>query len=123
MKTVWILSAVAALTVSTAFATFAVGLDQWAPIGAVIPHSMFWGLRIRGTDLPNVEPFRLAADALAGKTNGPGDLTIAVAGVRVESDDEFLILASYAKAPHAWWPVGSDDLLDSTCPAGPRLAG
>jgi hypothetical protein len=38
---------------------------------------------------------------------------VAVAGVRVEGDDEFLILASYAKAPHAWWPVGSADLTDA----------
>ncbi len=100
-----------------------VPMGEWTRIGAVVPHTMFWGFRIRGTDLSNVEPFRLAAEALAGKTNGPGDLTIAVAGVRVADDDQFLILASYAKAPGAWWPVGSDDLLDAACPAGPRLAG
>ena len=61
---------------------------------------------------------------LAGKTNGPGDLTVVVVGVRVDGDDQFLILASYAKAPHAWWPVGADNLLG--CPAasaGPRRAG
>jgi hypothetical protein len=79
-------------------------MGEWAPIGAVIPHSMFWGFRSRETDLPNVDPFRPAAEAVAGKTKGPGDLTIVVSGVRVESDDEFLIFASYAKAPHAWRP-------------------
>ena len=100
-----------------------VPMGEWAPIGAVIPHTMFWGFRIRETELSKVEPFRLAAEALAGKTKGPGDLTIMVAGVRVESDDEFLILASYAKAPGAWWAVGASDLLNSTCPAGPRRAG
>jgi CDP-diacylglycerol pyrophosphatase len=110
----------ARLTLAAAAPKIPIG--EWARIGAVVPHTMFWGLRVRGTDLSNVEPFRLAAEALAGKTKGPGDLTIVVAGVRVESDDEFLILASYAKAPHAWWPVGSDDLL-SACPAGPRRAG
>jgi CDP-diacylglycerol pyrophosphatase len=94
-----------------------VPMGEWAPIGAVVPHTMFWGLRIRGTDLSNVEPFRLVAEAFAGKAKGSGDLTIAVAGVRVESDDEFLILASYAKAPGAWWPVGSDDLLYPACAA------
>jgi CDP-diacylglycerol pyrophosphatase len=76
-----------------------VPMGEWARIGAVVPHTMFWGLRIRGTDLSNVEPFQLAREALAGKANGPGDVTIAVAGVRVDSEDEFLILASYAKAP------------------------
>ena len=100
-----------------------VPMGEWARIGAVVPHTMFWGLRIRGTDLSNVNPFRLATEALAGKAKGPGDLTIAVVGVRVDSDDEFLILASYAKAPGAWWPVGSDDLLSPACPLGPRLAG
>jgi CDP-diacylglycerol pyrophosphatase len=86
-------------------------MGEWAQIGPVVPHTMFWGYRIRGTDLANVNPFRLAAEELGHKTNSPGDLTVVVAGVRVESDDEFLILASYAKAPHAWWPVGADNLL------------
>jgi CDP-diacylglycerol pyrophosphatase len=97
-------------------------MGEWAQIGPVVPHTMFWGYRIPGTDLASVEPFRLAAEAFAGRTNGLGDLTVVVAGVGVEGDDEFLILATYAKAPHAWWPVGSDDLL-STCPARPRGAG
>ena len=100
-----------------------VPIGEWAEIGPVVPHTMFWGYRIRGTDLADVDPFRLAAEALGAQAKGPGDLTIVVAGVRVESDDEFLILASYAKAPHAWWPVGAENLLDSGCPAGPRRAG
>src|SRR5580700_8620761 len=100
-----------------------VPMGAWAQIGPVVPHTMFWGYRIPGTDLSNVDPFRLAAEAVAGKTHDPGDLTVAVAGVRVDGDDEFLILASYAKAPHAWWPVGAGELLDSACPAGRRLAG
>jgi CDP-diacylglycerol pyrophosphatase len=97
-------------------------MGEWARIGAVVPHTMFWAYRIPGTDLASVNPFRLAAEAVAGKTGDPGDLTVVVAGVRVDSDDEFLVLASYAKAPHAWWPVGADNLL-SACPAGPRRAG
>ncbi len=100
-----------------------VPMGEWTQIGPVVPHTMFWGYRIPETELANVNPFRLAAEAVAGKTHNPGDLTVAVAGVRVDGDDEFLILASYAKAPHAWWPVGSGDLLDSACPAGRRLAG
>jgi CDP-diacylglycerol pyrophosphatase len=91
-----------------------VPMGEWAQIGPVVLHTMFWGYRIPGTELANVNPFRLASEALAGKTNGPGDLTVVVVGVRVASDDQFLILASYAKAPHAWWPVGADNLLD-TC--------
>ena len=48
---------------------------------------------------------------------------IMVAGVRVEDQDEFVILASYAGAPGAWWPVGADSLLGGKCPTGPSLAG
>jgi CDP-diacylglycerol pyrophosphatase len=85
-------------------------MGEWAQIGPVVPHTMFWGYRI--ADLAHVNPFRLAAEELGPKSSGPGDLTIVVVGVRVEDDDQFLILASYAKAPHAWWPVGADNLLD-----------
>jgi CDP-diacylglycerol pyrophosphatase len=94
-----------------------VPIGEWARVGAVIPHTMFWGTRIAGTDLSDVEPFRLAAEALADKAGRRGDLMIAVAGVRVEGDDDFLIIASYAHAPHAWWPVGAENLLDPSCAA------
>ena len=87
-------------------------MGEWAQIGPVVPHTMFWGYRIPGTELANVNPFRLAAEELGHKGNGPGDLTIVVVGARVKGDDQFLILASYAKAPHAWWPVGAENLLD-----------
>ena len=87
----------------------------------MVPHQVFWGTRVQAADLSDVEPFRLAAEALADKVRDRGILMIMVAGVRVEGDDEFLILASYAGAPHAWWPVGADSLLGRKCPAGPRL--
>jgi CDP-diacylglycerol pyrophosphatase len=98
-------------------------IGEWVRIGPVVPHTMFWGYRIPGTELANVNPFRLAAEELGAKANGPGDLAVGVAGVRVGNDDEFLILASYAKAPHAWWPVGDGNLLDSACPAASHRAG
>lgn len=87
-------------------------MGEWTRIGPVVPHTMFWGYRIPGTDLANVNPIRLAAEELGGKSDGPGDLTVVVVGVRVDDDDQFLILATYAKAPHAWWPVGAENLLD-----------
>ena len=84
---------------------------------------MFWAYRIPGTELANVNPFQLASDELGRKTNSLGDLTVVVAGVTVEGDDQFLILASYAKAPHAWWPVGADNLLGACSSSGPPRAG
>jgi CDP-diacylglycerol pyrophosphatase len=105
-----------------AIAASKVPIGKWAYVGAVTPHSAFWGYRIGEADLTHVEPFRLARAEFQGKTKGPGDLTVAVAPVHVEGGDQFLILATYAKAPHAWWAVGSDDLLDSQCFAAPRKA-
>ena len=81
---------------------------------------MFWGMRITATDLSDIESLRLAADAIAGKTIRRGGLTIAAAAVRVEGDDQFLILASYAEATGVRRPARSSDLLDRKCPAGPR---
>jgi CDP-diacylglycerol pyrophosphatase len=100
-----------------------VPMGEWAQIGPVVPHTMFWAYRIPGTELANVNPFRLAAEVVAGKTTDPGDMTVVVVGVRVDDDDQFLILASYAKAPHAWWPVGADNLLDSCRFAASRRPG
>jgi CDP-diacylglycerol pyrophosphatase len=98
-----------------------------APIGeleqlsTIFPHQTFWGWRVGGTDLAEVNPFRLAGEALADKVGDLRKATIMVAGVRVAGEDGFLILATYAGAPHSWWAVGSDDLLDPRCPAQPRL--
>jgi CDP-diacylglycerol pyrophosphatase len=100
-----------------------VPMGEWAQIGAVVPHMTFWAYRIPGTDLASVNPFRLAAEELGAKMRSLGDLTVAVVGARVGGNDEFLILASYAKAPHAWWPVGAANVLASCRLAGPRRAG
>lgn len=96
-----------------------VPIGKWVRIGNVVPHVMFWGMRIRGTDLSDIRPFSLAAEAFGDKVGHRGDLTIAAAGVRVEGDDQFLVLASYAEATDSWLPARSSDLLDENCPAGP----
>ena len=100
---------------SLAAAAPQIPMGEWARVGAVMPHTMFWGYRIRGADLAKVEPFRLVAQEFDRRARNCGDLTVMIAGVRVEGDDQFLILASYAHAPGAWWPVGSGDLLGRAC--------
>jgi CDP-diacylglycerol pyrophosphatase len=97
-----------------------VPIGKWVRIPNVVPRAMFWGMRIRGTDLSDIRPFSLAAEAFGDKIGHRGDLTIAAAALRVEGDDEFLILASYAEATGAWLPVRSSDLLNEGCPAGPN---
>jgi len=96
---------------------------KWQQLPAVVPHLVFWGTRVRGTDLADVEPFRMAAAALADKVRDRAKLTIVVAGVRVAGEDGFLILASYAGAPHSWWPVSTEDLLAPERPAESRFSG
>jgi hypothetical protein len=90
-----------------------IGKSAW--IGAVVPHTSFWEMRVRGTDLSDVKPFRIAAEGLADKVKDLGDLMVMVTNVRVEGDDDFLILFSYAGAPDAWWPWGNHNILDPNC--------
>jgi CDP-diacylglycerol pyrophosphatase len=90
-------------------------LGQWVRIGPVVPHSTFWATRVEGTDLSQVEPFRLAAEVLADKVRDRSELMIVVAGDRVEGQDGFLILATYANPPGAWWAMGTWNVMGSDC--------
>jgi CDP-diacylglycerol pyrophosphatase len=100
-------------SLTVAAAKVPIGKSAW--IGAVVPHTSFWEMRVRGTDLSDVKPFRIAAEGLADKVKDLGDLMVMVTNVRVEGDDDFLILFSYAGAPDAWWPWGNHNILDPNC--------
>ncbi len=93
-----------------------VPVGDWRQLNAVVPHIVFWGTRVRGKDLADVEPFRLVAEAFADKVRDKSNLTIMVAAVRVEGEDGFLILASYLGAAHSWWSVGDNELIGPRCP-------
>jgi CDP-diacylglycerol pyrophosphatase len=103
--------------VQTALARIAsrVPVGNWVKLPEVVPHIAFWGTRVAKSTLEGVEPFRLAAEALSGLVTERGKLTLMVAGARVAGADQFLILASYAGAPHSWWPIGSEELIDMRC--------
>ena len=92
---------------------------DWKQITAVVPHIVFWGMRVPGMDLADVEPFRLVAKAFADKARDEGRLTIVVTAVHVQGEDGFLILASYLGAPHSWWSVGDNELIGARCPIEP----
>jgi len=94
-----------------------VPIGEWEQLSAVIPHIVFWGTRVHGTDLADIEPFRLVAEAFLDKDHDERNVTIMVAAVHVESEDGFLILASYVGAPHSWWGVGDNELIGPHCPA------
>ena len=110
-------------TVQRAIAATAprVQIAGWTQLTAVVPHIVFWGMRVRGSDLAEVDPFRLVAERFADKVRDMGNLTIMVAAVRVGGEDGFLILASYLGAPHSWWSVGDDDLIGPHCPTDTGL--
>ena len=93
-----------------------VPVGDWKQLTAVVPHIVFWGMRVRGKDLADVEPFRLVAEAFADKVRDKSNLTIMVAAVRVDGEDGFLILASYLGAAHSWWSVGDNELIGPRCP-------
>ena len=95
-------------------------IGEWSPIGPLVPHQPFWAFRTGTADLGRLDPFRLAAEGFADRVRSLALLTIVVASVYVDGADEFVVLASYAGAPHAWWPVAADNLLLARCPSGPR---
>ncbi len=92
-----------------------VSIGSWEKLPPVVEHIAFWGTRIAAADLDSVEPFRLAAEALADQVKDRASLTIMLAGVRVAGADQFMVLASYAGAPHSWWPIGAENLVDTGC--------
>jgi CDP-diacylglycerol pyrophosphatase len=98
-----------------------VQIADWTQLTAVVPHMVFWGMRIRGTDLAEVDPFRLVAEGFADKVRDVGNLTIMVAAVRVDREEGFLILAFYLGTPYSWWSVGSKELVGPHCPTDAGL--
>ncbi len=90
-------------------------IGQWSKLGALVPHSVFWGYPTGTSDLAAVDPFRLAFDAMAPMTRDRASVTVALALASVNGHEQFVVLATYVHAPHQWWPMGSDDLLDYAC--------
>ena len=84
-----------------------VPIGGWQQLGAIVQHRTFWGTRVNGTDLADVDPVRLAIGALADKVTDLSKVMIVVAGVGVAGEDGFLILTTYAGALQSW-PVGAD---------------
>jgi hypothetical protein len=83
-------------------------VGEWSLIGPLVPHQPFWAFRTGKADLGRLELFRLAAEGFADRVRKRALLTVAIASACV---DEFVVLASYAGAPHAWWPEADTLLL------------
>lgn len=97
-------------------------VGEWRLVSPFVPHQPFWVLRLGRADLDGVDPFQLVFEAFDPIVEDPARFTIGVAGATVEGQDDLVILASYAHAPHSWWPVGADNLIDSRCKSEPSEA-
>ena len=85
--------------------------------------SSFWALRTGRGDLAGVEPLRLAAQGLADETQSMSRLTLLVAQVRPEDDDELVILASATNVSGSLGETSAEILLDLVCANGSQLPG
>jgi CDP-diacylglycerol pyrophosphatase len=92
-------------------------LYDWTRAGPVLPRQVFYGVRVKGSDLEQLNPFRIVAHGFVGATENPGGLMVMVAGARVKDEDDFLILALFEGVSRALLHVGAESLLDRSCTA------
>jgi CDP-diacylglycerol pyrophosphatase len=98
-------------------------IGTWTRLDAVMTGSSFWALRTGRGDLAGVEPLRLAAQGLADKTQSMSRLTLLVAQVRPEDDDELVILASATNVSGSLGGTSAENLLDLACANELELPG
>lgn len=94
-------------------------IGEWTQVGTIVPHSLFWAMRVGGSDLAGVRVLNLAVDHLVTRLRSRRQIMVAVAAVKVAGEDGFLILASYAGVPGGS-SVGAENILDSNCPTPPK---
>jgi CDP-diacylglycerol pyrophosphatase len=82
-------------------------------VDKVEPGILIWALRTGKPTLDGVDPFRLAAEGLAGHIKSRAQLMIFVTQIHTESD-EFIILASYVGQRYQ---PEVEDVLDLSCSA------
>lgn len=93
-------------------------IGTWTRLDAVMTGSSFWALRKRQRDLADVEPVRLAAQGLADKAQSMSRLTLLVAQVGPEDDNELVILASATDVSGSLGREAVENLLDLACADG-----
>lgn len=99
-------------------------VGEWRFVAPFVPHQPFWLLRLGRADLEGADPFRLAFEAFDFVVGDRAKLTIGLAGAIIDGRDDLVILATYARAPGSWWPIGAEDVLDYRCrPEPPSEAG
>ena len=90
-------------------------LNQWTRVGPVLPHQVYFGERVRESDFPRLNPFRIAAQGFVGAADHPGRLMVATVGARVRGEDDLLILAFFEGVNGDLRHSGAEGLLDRSC--------
>lgn len=93
----------------------------WTRVGVPIAGSSFLAMRTGRAPGTDVEPFRLAAEAMGGKTN-LARMTLLVTEARIGETDEALIFASYAGESGPVHELRAETMLDLTCAGLPRAS-
>jgi CDP-diacylglycerol pyrophosphatase len=89
-------------------------VGAWTRIGLFAASASLWALRTGQADLEDVEPVRLAAEAMGGRAN-LARMSILVTRLRIAGSEEAVILASYAGASGSLRPASAESMLDPTC--------
>ncbi len=95
-------------------------VGAWTRVGVAIEGSSFWALRAGRTDPQDIEPVRLAVEAIGGKRN-LARTTLLVTELRVGRSEESLILVSDAGQSGSLQEASAESLLDPAC-SGPSRA-
>ncbi len=96
-------------------------LYDWTRVGPVLPRQVYYGVRVKDSDLEQLNPFRIAAHGFVGAAENPGGLMVMVVGARVKAEDDFLILAFFEGVSGALRHTGAESLLDRSCTAASPL--
>jgi CDP-diacylglycerol pyrophosphatase len=96
-------------------------LYDWTRVGPVFPRQVYYGVRVKESDLEQLNPFRIAAHGFVGAADNPGGLMVVMVGARAKDEDDFLILAFFEGVSGAFRHVGAEALLDRRCTAASPL--
>jgi CDP-diacylglycerol pyrophosphatase len=97
-------------------------VGAWTRAGVPLAGAPFWALRTGRTDLENLEPLRLAAEAPGGGRN-LARMTLVVAETRIADSEESVLLASYAGESGSRGHASAESLLDLACSGASRTFG
>ena len=102
-------------------ATANLPVRTWTRLDAVMTGAAFWAFRTGRSDLSGVDPLKLAAEGLAGRTQAPSRLALLIAQIP-GGDGEIVALATSASASGSLGGASAESLLDLACAAEPGAA-